>query len=149
MILGQDFQKKHKSVTIKFDGSKPELVISNQILVCALSEWSLGKPSLSEHLLTGCKPIVTKSLHFSKEDQVFIDQEIIRHLTEGIIEPCVSPWQSQIFVVKDPLQCHQKHSVWTTPRLLIRIRNSTLIHFLVLMIWSIVLQATKYFQHLI
>ena len=62
MILGQDFQKKQRSVTIKFDGFKPELIISNLISVCVLSEASLGKPSLLEHLLPGCKPIATVTM---------------------------------------------------------------------------------------
>ena len=75
MILGQD-SRRNMSVTIKFDGSKPELIISNPVSVCALSEALLEKSLLFEHLLPGCKPIVTLSQRFSEEDRVFIDQEV-------------------------------------------------------------------------
>ena len=49
VILGMDFQKEHRSVNIKFGGSKPDLVIPNPILVCDLSEASLGKLSLLQN----------------------------------------------------------------------------------------------------
>ena len=103
IILGQDFQKKHKSVTIKFVGTKLELVVPDLMLVCALAKASLGKPSLFAYLLPGCKPIATKSRHFSKGDHEFIHQEMTQVLTEGIIEPSTAPWRAQVVVVKDPL----------------------------------------------
>ena len=61
VILRQDFQKEHRSVIIKFGGAKPDLVIPNPIPVCALSEASIGKPSLFAILFTSYKQITTKS----------------------------------------------------------------------------------------
>ena len=103
VILGQDFQKEHRSVIIKFCGAKPDLVIPNPIPVCPLSEASLGEPSLFVNLLPSCKPIATKSQCFSKNDQAFIHQEITRLLAENIIECSTSTWREQVVVVKDPL----------------------------------------------
>ena len=38
VILGQDFQRKHKRVVIEFGGSKPDLLIPVTMPVCVLSE---------------------------------------------------------------------------------------------------------------
>ena len=108
VILGQDFQRKYKRVVIEFGGSKPDLLIPGTMPVCALSEASLGEPSFFANLLPGCKPIVTKSRHFSKNDRSFIHQEITQLLAENIIEPRTSPWWAQIVVVKDPFLRHKK-----------------------------------------
>ena len=108
IILGQDFQKEHKSVTIEFGGSKPELVIAKSTSACALSTAAVEKPSLFANLLPNCKPIATKSRRFSSEDEKFINQEITKLLDEGIIEPSTSPWRAQVVVSKDPLNRHKK-----------------------------------------
>ncbi len=83
IILGQEFQKKNRSVIIKFGGTNPDLVIPNPIPVCAL-EASLGEPSHFTNLLPSCKLIATKSRCFSKDDQAFIHQGITRLLAENI-----------------------------------------------------------------
>lgn len=108
IILGQDFQKKLKSVVIEYGGKKPELKIPNITPVCALAKASIEEPSLFANLLPGCKPIASKSRRFSKEDQEFIHQETNRLLSEGIIEPSTSPWRAQVVISKDPLQRHKK-----------------------------------------
>ena len=107
IILGQDFQKEHKSVIIEYGGSKPELMIPKSTPVCALSAASVEEPSLFANLRPDCKPIASKSRRFSKEDQDFIQQEVNQLLSEGIIEPSNSPWRAQV-VVKDPLNRHKK-----------------------------------------
>ncbi|XP_046863329.1 uncharacterized protein LOC124457082 [Xenia sp. Carnegie-2017] len=89
IILGQDFQREHKSVVIEFAAS-------------------IEEPSLFANLLPECKPIASKSRQFSREDQEFIKQEINHLLVEGIIEPSTSPWRAQVVVSKDPLQRHKK-----------------------------------------
>ena len=108
IILGQDFQKKHKSIIIEFGGAKPELRVHNPTPVCALATASIEEPSLFANLLPECKPIASKSRQFSKDDQEFIKQEIDHLLSEGIIEPSTSPWRAQVVVSKDPLQRHKK-----------------------------------------
>jgi hypothetical protein len=107
IILGQDFQKKHKRVTIEFGGTRPELVIPRP--ACPLSSTaSIEEPSLFGNLLPDCKPIASRSRRFSKEDQEFINQEVTKLLSEGIIEPTITPWRAQIVVSKDPSNRHKK-----------------------------------------
>ena len=108
VILGQDFQRKHKRVVIEFDCSKPDLLIPGTMPVCALLETSLGEPLLFANLLPGCKLIATKSQRFSKNGKSFIHQEITRLLAENIIEQSTSPWWAQVVVVKDPFLRHKK-----------------------------------------
>ena len=69
IILGQDFQKKHKSIIIEFGGAKPELIVHNPTSVCALATASIEEPALFANLLPECKPIASKSRQFSNEDQ--------------------------------------------------------------------------------
>ena len=58
-------------------------------------------PSLFHNLSKACKPIVIKSRHFNSNDQIFINKEIDRLYSEGIIKPSMSPWPAQIVVFKD------------------------------------------------
>lgn len=108
IILGQDFQKEHKSVLIEFGGTKPELIIPKSAPVFALSAASVNEPSLFANLLPDSKPIASKTRRFSKDDQDFIQQEINKLLSEGIIEPSLSPWRAQVVVAKDPSNRHKK-----------------------------------------
>ena len=61
----------------------------------------MDETSLFSNILPSHKPIAVKSKHFNKEDQSFINKEILKLLSEGIIEESVFPWRAQI-VVKDP-----------------------------------------------
>ena len=108
IILGQDFQRKHKRVIIEFGGVKPDLVIPKSPPICSLSAASIEEPLLFGNLLPDAKPIATKSRRFSKEDQEFIDQEVAKLLAQGIIEPSTSPWRAQVVVSKDPSNRHRK-----------------------------------------
>ena len=103
IILGHDFQKEHERVTIEFGGSKPELIIPNSAPVCAVSEATIDEPSLFSNLLPDCKPIASKSRRFSKDDQDFIQQEVSKLLSEGIVEISSSPRRAQVVVTKDSL----------------------------------------------
>ena len=107
-MLGHDFQKEHERVTIKFGGSKPELIIPNSPPVCAVSAARIDEPSLVSNLLPDCKPIASKSRRFSKDDEDFIQQEVCKLLSEGIVEISSSPWRAQVVVAKDPLNRHKK-----------------------------------------
>ncbi len=105
MILGHDFQKQHKSVTFQYGGNKPSLRVTSN---CALATADIEEPSLFPNLPQQCKPIAVKSRHYCKDDQLFINDQISRLLSEGVIEPSISPWRAQVVVVKDPLDRHKK-----------------------------------------
>ena len=90
IVLGQDFQSQHQSVIIDYNGPKPDLQLSNDT-VCGLTAASVEEPSLFPNLSGSCKPIAVKSRQYNNSDREFIDQEIQRLLSEGIIEPSVSP----------------------------------------------------------
>ena len=107
IILGHNFQKLHKSLTIDMGGTKPDLIISNTS-PCALSTATIDNISLFTNLLPECKPIATKSRRFSFDDEDFIQGEIDRLLSGGIIEPSSSPWRAQIVVVKNGTQSVKK-----------------------------------------
>ena len=107
IILGHNFQKQHKSLTIDMGGTKPDLVISNTS-PCALSTATIDNISLFTNLLPECKPIATKSRRFSFDDEDFIQGEIDRLLSDGIIEPSTSPWRAQIVAVKNGTQSAKK-----------------------------------------
>ena len=62
-ILGYDFQKRHKHLTIELDGYQPDLIVS-KIHYCALAVASVGEMSLFANMTPGCKPIATKSRRF-------------------------------------------------------------------------------------
>ena len=56
-------------------------------------------PSPFVNLSPDCKAIATKSRRYSVVEQRFIDSEIGRMLSEGIIETSTSPWRAQLVVV--------------------------------------------------
>jgi len=95
MILGQDWQAKHESITIKYGGEEPTLKI------CNLSTLDVKPPALFQYLSPDCKPIAAKSRKYSSEDQEFIKTETNRLLAEGIIEPSDSPWRAQVVVTRN------------------------------------------------
>ena len=94
MLLGQDFQRLHESVTLNYGGSLPPIVI------CGLTAMKIDPPELFAHLSSDCKPIATRSRRYSAEDRAFIEREIQRMLREGIIEESNSPWRAQVVVTK-------------------------------------------------
>ena len=101
IILGLDFQSQHESITLKFGGNKPPLVI------CGLSTLHVSPPSLFNHLTPDCKPVATKSRRYSNDDRKFIDSEIQRMLQDGIIEPSKSPWRAQVVGTRG-----EKHTIF-------------------------------------
>ena len=90
IILGHNFQKLHKSLTIDMEGTKPDLIISNT-LPCALSTATIDNISLFNNLLPECKPIATKSRRFSFDDEDFIQGEIYRLLSGESWGPAPHP----------------------------------------------------------
>ena len=95
IILGQDFQQLHDSVTVKYGGSQPPLVLSGLTTLC------VDPPELFANLTDDCHPIASKSRLYSFDDRTFIENETQRLLREGIIEPSNSPWRAQIVVTMD------------------------------------------------
>ena len=95
IILGQDFQQQHDSVTLNYGGSLPPLI------VCGLTTLRVSPPELFGNLTADCHPIASKSRRYSFEDRKFIEKETKRLLHEGIIEPSTSPWRAQVVVTKD------------------------------------------------
>ena len=102
VILGLDFMKLHDEVTFTMGGTQDSLVINNdRIVSAALSKASVEAPQLFSNLSSNCEPIATKSRYFKKEDKAFITEEVSKLLSDGIIEPCISPWRAQVHVTKD------------------------------------------------
>jgi len=95
VILGQDFQQQHASVTLNYGGKLPPIVL------CGLTTLRVNPPELFSNLTADCHPVATKSRRYSFDDRKFIDQETQRLLKEGIIEPSNSPWRAQVVVTKD------------------------------------------------
>ena len=87
IILGLDIQVQHNSVWFKFNGSKPP--------ICDLPILNVEPPDLFYNLSPDCKPIATKYRKYNTSDKTFIKSEIQRLLSEGIIEPSISPWGAQ------------------------------------------------------
>ncbi|KHJ40163.1 hypothetical protein D918_09763, partial [Trichuris suis] len=78
VILGQDFQRRHESLTVSYGGGLPPLTI------CGSTSLNVDPPRLFAHLSPDCRP-----------------NEIQKLLREGIIEPSNSPWRAQVLVTKD------------------------------------------------
>ena len=65
-------------------------------------------PSLFTNISDKMQPVVTKSRRFNKDDQNFIESEISKFISDGIIEPCFSPWRAQVVIVKDLTKSNKK-----------------------------------------
>ena len=90
-------------MTIEYGGLQPPLKI------CNLTALNVDPPPLFEYLSTDCKPIAAPSRKYSQEDRTFIESEIKRMLSEGIIEPSSSPWRAQVVITKN--ERHKKRLV--------------------------------------
>ena len=104
VILGRDFMDLHRSVNIHFGGEKPTLHLGELRIVKNPTPVSLFK-----HLSNDCRPIATKSRHYSNADQSFISSEIQRLLKEDSIERSSSPWRAQPLIVTQ--ENHKKRMV--------------------------------------
>ena len=77
-------------------------------ITCAVSAASIGDASLFTNILPTCRPIATRSRHFSVNDKAFIQSELVKLPQTGVIEPSSSPWRAQVVVVKNPSQPDKK-----------------------------------------
>ncbi|XP_072368251.1 uncharacterized protein [Scyliorhinus torazame] len=85
LLLGLDFQCNLQSLTLKFGGPLPPLI------VCSLVTLKVDPPSLFANLTPDCKPVTTRSRRYSTQDRTFIRSEVQRLLREGIIKASNSP----------------------------------------------------------
>ena len=90
IILGLDFQSQHQRVIIEFGGNLQDTVVSHD-KTCAVAAAVTREVSLFSNLTAGVKPITTKSRHFSLEDRLFIEDNVDKMLSEGVIRPSPSP----------------------------------------------------------
>ncbi|VDI28094.1 Hypothetical predicted protein [Mytilus galloprovincialis] len=109
IILGQDFMKRHDSIKISFGGSRPAVEINDSNTVCGLADPSVYPPALFANLTSECRPNATKSRKYSEVDRELIEKETTRLLTEGIIEPSISPWRAQVLVTSN--ERHKKRLI--------------------------------------
>ena len=96
VISGDDLLERRNSVTFRFDGKLPNLVIS-LLMPTAQVEY----PQLFSHMLSTCKLIVVKTRKFSAADQKLIRIKTKRLLQEGRIEKSNLPWRAQPLIVDD------------------------------------------------
>ena len=93
--------KKHRAITLKLDGKEKPLKFkpakaSHLSVVCSKVEF----PTLFPGINQDTKPVRMPSRKYSKDERNFIEKEIKRLLQDDIIEESISPWRSQIVVVK-------------------------------------------------
>ena len=103
VILGHDVLHQHSSVEIPFGGSRPSLT------VCGLATMAVPLPTLFGNLTSDCRPIAVKSRRYTTPDAKFIESEVRRMQSEGIIEPSQSPWRAQVLVTAN--ENHKKRLV--------------------------------------
>ena len=103
IILGQNLQQQHESVTLCFGGAAPP------VSICGLSTLHVEPPPLFQFLAPECNPIASKPRRYCMEDKGFIATEINELLQEGIIEPSESPWRAQVVVTRS--ERHRKRLV--------------------------------------
>lgn len=106
VVLRTEFQHQHCKVTFEYCKHLPELV-KNTKTCCALEVADI-EVTLFLNITFQCKSIVTKSKHFSRDDQDFIAMKINKILANGIIDPCILPWCVQVVAVKYEIKRYRK-----------------------------------------
>ena len=99
IILGRDFLGLHESVTFQFEGPDARLVVSKNES-CAVTAANVKTPSLFGNLISGWKPISTKSRRYNSIDKAFIKTTVDNWKLAGTVRPSNSPWRAQCVVVK-------------------------------------------------
>jgi len=95
VIIGSDFLKEHESVNFTFGGPERPLKLGT------LEAAKVVKPvRLFGHITADCKPVASKSRHYSKTDEEFIANKVSEMLRDGVIESSSSPWRTQVVIVK-------------------------------------------------
>ena len=84
---------------IEYDGTRPELVSSLPPQTCAVAAAKPECPPLFDNLMPDCRPVSILSRRYSGPDTAFIESEVKRLYTGGIIRPSKSAWRAQPVVV--------------------------------------------------
>ena len=111
VILGLDWQARHKSLTFKFNGPEPPIEVcdsNEEPGVCALAQMDTEPAQLFANLTPDCKPVAAKSRRYRLADKRFIREEVLSLAKAGLIEPSNSPWRAQVVVTNDPNDIHRK-----------------------------------------
>jgi len=105
--LGLDFQSQHQRVIFELGCNLQDMVVSHDEN-CSVTVAETQEVSLFSNLTAGVKPITTKSRRFSHEDRLFIQDNVDKMLSEGVIRPSSSPWRVQVLIVKYEANGHEK-----------------------------------------
>ena len=123
IILGYEFQKRHKNLTFHYGGNKEDLVVTSstpkvvstvntkQPLSQQITDANVAAvdpPTLFKSVSNDVKPVATKSRFFNKDDRAFIRDQISSLLAKGLIKRSDSPWRAQVMIARDELQRHKK-----------------------------------------
>ena len=123
IILGYEFQKRHKNLTFHYGGNKEDLVVTSstpkvvstvntkQPLSQQITDANVAAvdpPTLFKSVSNDVKPVATKSRFFNKDDRAFIRGQISSLLAKGLIKRSDSPWRAQVMIARDELQRHKK-----------------------------------------
>ena len=88
MLLGLDWQARHKALTFKFNGPEPPIeVCSPDRAVCGLAQMQTEPAQLFANLSHDIKPIAAKSRRYCMDDRKFIGDETQALYKAGLIEP--------------------------------------------------------------
>lgn len=91
-IIGHDLLRHHSEIQLQFGGKRSPLT------VCSLAHAKIEPPPLFSNLTENVRPIATKSRRHSVSDSIFIQNEVEKLLSDGIIEESRSPWRAQALV---------------------------------------------------
>ena len=103
-IIGLDVLSQHSTVSRCLEGPKEPIEIHNLAAVSAshFPVMDIEPPVLFPEEVYMSKPVTTKARWSRAQDKVFMEQEVVRMLDQGIIEPSTSSWRAQAFVVHKP-----------------------------------------------
>ena len=101
VIVGLKVLKKHRAITLKLDGKEKPLNFkpakaSHLSVMCSKVEFPTLFPGINQNT----NPVRMPSRKYSKNERNFVEKEIKRLLQDDIIEESISPWRSQVVVVK-------------------------------------------------
>ena len=101
VIVGLKVLKKHRAITLKLDGKERPLNFkpskaSHLSVMCSNVEFPTLFPGINQNT----NPVRMPSRKYSKDERNFIEKEIKKLLQDDVIEESISPWRSQVVVVK-------------------------------------------------
>ena len=112
MILGLPFCKLFKGVKLRYSGKKPTLNLTETAavdhLALCLAQAKVKTPKLFLGMKDSDLPIKSPSRLYKPEEWTFIESEINKLLSQGIIRKSRSPWKSQLVIVKRTPKWHTR-----------------------------------------